>query len=375
MAKRSDGIHKRKDGRWEGRYQKGRKPDGKLTYGSVYGYSYTDVRQKLKEAQSTGNIVLYTKGKEKTFDELLALWMQNNKIRLKKGTLNKYQNLIDTHISPTLGEVKLSKLSAPLINGYLSDIAQNGRLDGAGGLSPSYVRSIMLVINAAIKFGSEEELCPALKTPLNKPSISKSEPKILALAEHQALENYLSNNISPEGIGILIALNTGLRIGEVCALRWEDVDISESIIRVRHTVARVQKEEGEGGNTCLIIDTPKTKSSTRDIPINEKLCKTLATFKKQSGYRYVVAKAEGFISPRSFEYRYHSILKRCGIKDINFHALRHTFATRCIEAGVDVKSLSEILGHANVGITLNTYVHSSMDMKRNQLSKLMDLTG
>lgn len=120
----------------------------------------------------------------------------------------------------------------------------------------------------------------------------------------------------------------------------------------------------------MIIDTPKTPASTRDIPISSALLPILASFRSHSSSKYVVSNTNTFLSPRTFEYRYHRLLEETGITPINYHALRHTFATRCIEAGVDVKSLSEMLGHANVGVTLNTYVHSSMELKRKQLEKL-----
>ena len=138
---------------------------------------------------------------------------------------------------------------------------------------------------------------------------------------------------------------------------------------MRHTVARV-KSEDSSNTTHLIIDTPKTKASIRDIPISSALLPILIKMKEKSISPYVISDTNSFVSPRTYEYRYHRILDKCNIQSVNYHTLRHTFATRCIEAGVDVKSLSEMLGHANVGITLNTYVHSSMEMKRSQLEKL-----
>ena len=164
-------------------------------------------------------------------------------------------------------------------------------------------------------------------------------------------------------------MNTGLRISEVCALRWNDIDFEAEILHVRSTVARVK---GEGGDcaTKLIIDRPKTKASLRDIPISRKLMGALISLYKKRKSEYVVSKKVGFVSPRTYEYRFHKIMMQYDMPAVNYHALRHTFATRCIELGVDVKTLSEILGHANVSITLNTYVHSSMERKREQLEKL-----
>lgn len=369
MSKRGDNIRKRKDGRWEGRYKKGRKPDGSIQYGSIYGKSYREVKSRLSEIAKTP---LFTPSspKEKTFSDVLELWMENSQIRLKGGTINKYRNMIDTHIAPELGNVKISAVSSTLINNYLRQKLQNGRLDNKGGLSPSYVRSIMLIINAAIKFAVAEQLCPPLKTPILKPSNSKTEITVLSVEEQKKLENYLCCELDSTKAGVFISLHTGLRIGEVCALSWDDIDFKNKVIKIRHTVARVRNDDGTKKLTKLIIDGPKTQSSARDIPISTSLLPILEEAHMLSVSSYVISENAQFTSPRTYEYRYHRLLDKSGIASVNYHTLRHTFATRCIEAGVDVKSLSEILGHSNVGITLNTYVHSSMDLKRTQLEKL-----
>ena len=159
MSKRGDNIRKRKDGRWEGRYKKGRGIDGKILYGSVYGKSYREVKERLSEINKQPTQTSLPKGREKTFGEVLNLWMSHNRIRLKGGTINKYQSLIDTHIMPELGLIRITELTATHINSFLDQKLTSGRIDGAGGLSPSYVRSIMLVINAAIKYAVDEQLC------------------------------------------------------------------------------------------------------------------------------------------------------------------------------------------------------------------------
>lgn len=372
MAKRGDNIHKRKDGRWEGRYKKGRRPDGSIQYGSVYGKSYAEVKNKLKNILTYNTINPAHKFCKKTFGEILNMWMDNNRIKLKGATINKYQNLIDTHILPTLGHIKITELTATIINTFLSEKLKCGRLDKKGGLSPTYVKSIMLIINAAIQYAVQEKYCSPLNTPICKPVDSKTEIQILSLDEQRRLDAYLRLEKNPTNIGILLSLHMGLRLGEICALSWNDVDFTNQIIKVRHTVARVRDQSLQlGRKTCLIIDRPKTKASIRDIPIPSSLLPELYFWNKTSTSKYVVSEKDTFVSPRTFEYRYHCILSKSGVKSVNYHALRHTFATRCIEAGVDIKSLSEILGHSNVGVTLNTYVHSSIEMKRTQLEKLI----
>lgn len=247
----------------------------------------------------------------------------------------------------------------------------NGRLDGTGGLSASYVSSIMIIVSSAISFAVAEQMCQPLKTPIYKPQPEKCELEILSFEEQLLIEQHIRYNLTPTNIGILISLYTGLRIGEICALTWDDIDLVNQVIHVRHTVARVKNDLKESrAKTRLIIDEPKTKASKRDIPIPSAILPALLEYRSISCSNFVVSDKATFVSPRTFEYRYHRVLERCGVGSINYHALRHTFASRCIAVGVDVKSLSEILGHGDSTITLNTYVHSSIDLKRCQMEKL-----
>lgn len=371
MSKRGENIHKRKDGRWEGRYIKFRRPDGKIHYGSVYGKTYRETKEKLRMTSTTVQYSSKSPKDDMYYKELLDMWLNNNRVRLKQATLTKYQNIITTHIIPELGDVKLSHLNAANINSFLANKLENGRLDRTGGLAPSYVRSIMLVITASIKFATNEQLMEPLKSPIYKPSIEKKEYLILTRDEQKKLEQYIRYEPDNTKLGILLSLYAGLRIGEVCALTWDDIDLKNKIIYVRHTVARIKTEiSTETVSTKLIIDAPKTKASMREIPITANLHGILLSQFKVSVSPYVISDTNNFVNPRTFEYRYHRVLKECGVSSVNFHILRHTFASRCVEAGVDVKSLSEILGHGNVSITLNTYVHSSMEQKREQLEKL-----
>lgn len=301
--------------------------------------------------------------------EAVSLWQKANIHRYKGATALKYENLINNHILPVLGECPLSALNTGLLADFMNNKLRHGRVDHTGGLSPSYVRSIMLVILEIMDFAAEENMCAALKTKIRKPAAETHKPEILDVHMQTHLEKQLLLCPDETGVGILLSLNTGLRIGEICALRWTDIDLKNAVLHIRSTVARVKNTEGENA-TKLIIDKPKTSSSVRDIPIPERLMSVLLPLYAKRRSEYVISDREGFVSPRTYEYRFHRVLKENHIKPVNYHALRHTFATRCIEHGVDVKTLSEILGHANVAITLNTYVHSSMERKREQLEKL-----
>lgn len=366
MARRGENIRKRKDGRWEGRYISERDAEGRAIYKSLYGKTYHDVRLKLLAAQKpvekTHNMTT-----EVLFGEVLERWLVINKIKLKGATAYKYRYMLDSHILPKLGNVSISRLSSVLINEFLDEKLKNGRLDGRGGLSAAYVRSMQLMIQSAIHYAEEEGLCGPKRIHVFSPQDLSKELRVLSKAEQERLETYIFENLDFWKLGILISLYTGLRIGETCALSWKDVDFENEIIYVRFTVARMKTE---GRSSSFVLDKPKTKTSFRKVPISSKLMPALQAMYEKAGGDYILSDKTSFLSPRTYEYRYHQLLKECGIPDINYHGLRHTFATRCIEAGVDVKSLSEILGHANVNITLNTYVHSSMELKRTQLEKL-----
>lgn len=370
MPKRGDNIHKRKDGRWEGRYKIGQLESGKTKYASVYGKTYTEVKNKLTNAQSCAIIPAGVSRNKISFSKILFLWMENNKQNYKGATEHKYLYLIEKHIIPELGTIPISQIDSLTINRFIDKKASVGRLDKKGGLSPSYLKTISFIIQSAITFAVREKYRLPLGSTINKPANRRKDLQILSKREQSDFEIYLTDELDYTRLGILMCLHTGLRLGEVCALTWNDIDLNDNIIHIRHTISRVRNNQsGRTTETTLIVETPKTQSSIRDIPISSKLLPHLKEMKQHTSNHYVLSNTNTFLSPRTLEYRFNKLLDNCGISIINFHALRHTFATRCIEAGVDVKSLSEILGHANVGITLNTYVHSSMETKRNQIEK------
>lgn len=369
MPRRGDNIRKRKDGRWEARYSLV-DPHGQATkYGSVYGHTYQEAKEKrdriIKEGPRLPSVA------DPSFSDVLLSWQSANQVRLKESSVSRYQILIDTHIIPELGHLQISQLTTPILNRFLSTKLNHGRLDGSGGLAASYVRSIALVISSAIKHGVSEGICAPLPTSITKPAQSKPEISVLNIDVQEKLEQELQHDITPDKLLIYITLYTGLRIGEACALRWDDIDLESKAIYVRQTVSRKWEINNGVKHSVLTIDTPKTKASLRCIPICSKLYTILKHFPYKRQHGFILATADNqFTSPRTFEYKYKKVLKSCGLCPVNYHCLRHTFATRCVEKGVDIKSLSEILGHANASITLNTYVHSSLEMKRIQLEKI-----
>lgn len=369
MAKRGDNIHRRKDGRWEGRIKTGNYENGKTKYVSLYAPSYRAIRQKMDDYKS-GSALPAKQRQNITLGDLLSLWYRHEEPLRKSATSFKYQRLIDKHILPEIGSIKVVEITSGLIDEFCNNKMKNGRLDGGGKLATSYVKTILLIIRNALQYGADEGLCPEVR--LNSIKVTKEvqNRRIFSREEQKRLREYLEKDTDPTKLGILLSLYTGSRIGELCALRWNDIDLKDNIIHIRHTVSRIPCESGEENRISrLVIDTPKTASSYRDIPIPSVLLPVLRSQKKGKTEEYLLSGDTRFLSPRTFEYRYQKILSDCRIDRAGFHTLRHTFATRCIETGVDAKTLCELLGHSNVSITLNTYVHSSMELKRKQLEK------
>lgn len=379
MPRRGENIRKRKDGRWEARFIKRYDSDGRAVYGSVYGKTYFEAKKKQTEALEKLSLnALPVNDHEITVREVLFLWLNNNRIRLKEQTYAKYLYLIENHIIPILGNTKIKKLESIIINNFLLEKSRNGRLDGKGGLSPSYLQTISFIINAALEFSIKEGYRTALLGEIVKPNkrIYKSELEVLSLYEQSVLEEYLFLEPSEQNIGILLSLYMGLRIGEVCGLKWEDIDFTTQTIHIRHTVERIPKinPKPNDSKTTLVLCEAKSVSSNRIIPIPSNIFPLLSNSRNQN--RFVIkGNTYEYTDPRSYQNSFHKCLDSCKLRSINYHALRHTFATRCIEAGVDIKTLSEILGHASVNITLNTYVHSSLDHKRKQIELLNTIRG
>lgn len=371
MPKRGENIRKRKDGRWEGRYITGKDELGKTKYCSVYGKTYKEVKEKMQLSGYTApqkynqNISLY---------ELIEMWLKNNHINHKNSTQLKYQFIIDNHIKNEIGKIPVNKLSSANINSFLNAKLENGRKDDGKGLSANYVRTMVVIIQSALKFGAQENLCSPLQSPVFKPKIEKKNINILTVSEQRKLEKYILSDMDTTKLGVFLSLYTGLRVGEVCALRWEDIDFNQQVININSTVAKIKCTDGTS-KTKLVIDKAKTKASLRTIPVPIFVCQQLMEIKRNSISEFVISDKSTFLNPRTYEYRFHKILDECGIRNINYHALRHTFATRCIETDGDYKSLSEMLGHSSVAITMDLYVHPSDDIKRKQIEKIAGLTA
>lgn len=369
MARRGDNIHKRRDGRWEGRYKSGYKENGLAKYSSVYAYSYSECKRKLTEAQSNANRAPRITANNVFFSEVLYAWLYTNKVRIKGSTEAKYKNLIDSHIVPKLGGIMIYKLNTDIINGFLNAKLKEGNLKHGSALSPSYVRTMAIIIEASINYAITKGLCTPLKSPINKPVIPKNNISVLSKKTEAILKNKLLHDPSLTSVGTLLALFCGLRIGEVCALKWNDVDFESNMIHINHTVSRVPCTNTDR-KTMLIIASPKTSSSVRSVPLPSSLRSLLLEVFNNSTSEYVISQSNNFVATRTFDYQYRKLLKRYDIGHYNFHTLRHTYATRCAEFGMDAKTLCRLLGHSSPNISLNVYVHPSIDVAKNLVEQI-----
>ena len=374
MPRKGENIYKRKDGRWEGRFIKSRTSTGKAIYGYVYARSYREAKAKLREHPSSciPSPDASLKMNSDLFSSVATDWFDSIKLQIKESTRNKYQNLLDSYILPAYGELPLEHITYDFIENHCNTLLQFGGKNGTG-LSPKTVTDALSVVRNILRFAirkGKTVLCDGSAIQIKH--LSKSM-RVLSKTEQDELCQYLFSDLDSCNIGILVCLFTGLRVGEICALRWEDISFADHTIHVHNTLQRVQNRSGSGPKTKIVVTTPKSDCSIRTIPIPEFLIKILAKH-QTSPKGYLLTNCESkFVEPRTMQNRFKRALKKSGIESANFHAIRHTFATRCIELGFDVKTLSEILGHATVNITMNRYVHPTLELKKENMERLSSL--
>lgn len=380
MPRRGENIRKRKDGRWEGRIIIGYDLSGKARYRSVYGHSYQEVKEKKNLLAISGRNEGYSssgqgKGNLRlTFAQVMEEWLDSRKDSIKTSTYTQYSFMLNKYILPELGAQPLFSLSSDMLNEFLKNKLYSGRTDGKGGLSPKTVADIRSIVLQGISYAGERKYPCAVDTKIFYPKTRQPNIDVLTKAEQNKLEQTLFQSSDPIRLGIMIALYGGLRIGEVCALQWGDFNYTAGTVQVSKTLIRIKDLTRDSGRkTKVIIDKPKTEHSNRIIPLPSFLLEFMRQEAKGENC-YVLTGTAEYVEPRLCLKQYKQVLEQAGLPPFTFHALRHTFATRCVESGFEIKALSEILGHSNVSTTLQRYVHPSIECKREQMERLEKLS-
>lgn len=357
---------------FKNRHGCGYRSECKTKYRYIHRKTYNKAKRSSCQNKSTMKPVVKIKSKTfVTYRDLIEAWLISAKLRTKESTYACYTHLVRTHISPYLGYYFISEITAPLVESFIQQQLISGRLDKKGGLSPKSVSDILTIIKNTIeyaKYAGVDIDCDLKRIMIKK---KEKEMRVLTYDEQNSLLKVLLKNTDLYKLGVLISLYTGIRIGELCALNWEDICVSKGTLKIRKTMQRVQDTAADAiSKTKVIITEPKSRCSMREIPLPSFLLNIIQRFSASPSAYVLTGEADKYIEPRRMQNYFKSYVSESGIDHANFHSLRHTFATRCIEVGFDLKSLSEILGHANVNITLNRYVHSSFDLKRYNMNKL-----
>ena len=366
MPRKGENIYKRKDGRWEGRYIKEYDSHNKAKYASVYAPTYTEVKQKLNDAKHE-KIQIHRNSNEYCIECFAAKWLINMKPQVKHSTYVKYSNIVNNHIIPELGSKKIKDITTDLMRNYVTNKLQKGNIVTNGPLSPKTVKDIISVIKLIVKYSGSDSRCNFDSLIIKSSATSEAE---MSRDVQSILTSFLLDRTDYTKLGVLLFLYTGIRIGELCAIRFDDIVINEKIIRITKTMQRLQTFSDTNKKTEIVITEPKSMSSQRVIPIPNFLMDIILKLDYKSSNYILTGRSDKLIEPRTLEYKFKAYLKECGLKNYKFHQLRHRFASQCVELGFDIKSLSEILGHASVNITLNRYVHSSIELKRANMDKL-----
>ena len=299
----------------------------------------------------------------KTIREIAAAWKEYKRPYVKQSTMAAYVLILENHILPTFGED--NSLPEQSVQAFVLHKIESG-------LSTKSVKDILIVLKMVMKFGVKKEWMTYYEWDIKYPPNSENKVlDVLSVSNHRKILNHIQSHFTFMGLGIYISLSTGLRIGEICALKWSDINVTDGILTVNRTIERIYIIEGEKKHTELVINTPKTKNSCREIPMNKELLGMLKPLKKvvNDDY-YILTNDERPTEPRTYRNYYKRLMEKLDIPKLKYHGLRHSFATRCIEVGCDYKTVSVLLGHSNISTTLNLYVHPNMEQKKRCIDKV-----
>lgn len=364
MKRTGENIYRRKDGRWEGRYIKGRKDNGNICYGYVYSRNFSDVKKKLFTYKMQYKEQYINRGKHiyhmDTFTTWAIGWLSRQEKKVKPNTLISYENKLKNNLIPLIGNKPLARLTSSDIQKCIDTL--NARL------APSTVRANIRVLKSCLNEAIRKDLLST--NPLNHialPSVPKKAVKAFTNDEQNRICKVVKTN---KDLPILVALYTGLRIGEIAGLKWNDINWDDQVIIVRNNLQRLRKEVHQS-KTELVNASLKTSLSHRVVPLGKTLSNQLQDLKEVSISEFVFTfKNNEPLDPRTIRNRFTKVKQKADVSDLPFHALRHTFATRCIEKGVSVTTISALLGHQSAKMTLDTYTNSFISEKRAAIAKL-----
>lgn len=363
MARRGENIYKRKDGRYEGRYVIGKTKEGRTKFGYVYGKQYLTVYNVLirKKAALLKNCP-GNSGAKIRLSEWMENWLENEqRMRVRRSSYQTYLNSYRGHIRPHLGNIPLYHLTSAHVLEFLDALESEG-------LAPGTIKRIFRLLRSGLKNAQEEGLI--CKNPCRKIKFredERPEQPVLSLRQQQLFHNCAA---AAKDIPSLLGLYTGMRLGEICALKWTDIDWQQKQIAVRRTVQRMANTGPTSRRTELFVGPPKSASAYRMMPVPDFILHLLKEQRNNSVSSYLFGRGERPADPRTIQRRFQHFTKACGISHIHFHTLRHSFATRLLETGVDVKTVSTLLGHSSVRTTLDSYTHITPDRQRRAVGRL-----
>lgn len=300
---------------------------------------------------------------QKRFLELTKLWKVDKKQYVKRSSFSAYTLLIENHLLPTFGEKH--EIEEPDVQAFVFQKLEIG-------LSQKTVKDILIVLKMILKFGAKHKWMEYRPFDIQFPTQrEKYNIEVLNRADQKKIMHYVQEHFTFRNLGVYICLSAGMRIGEVCALTWEDIDTDNGIINVRRTIQRIYVVEDGIRKTELILDTPKTKNSIREIPMSKDLLRMLKPIKRIVNKSFFVLTNDAKpTEPRTYRSYYKNLMRALGMPELKFHGLRHSFATRCIESNCDYKTVSVLLGHSNISTTLNLYVHPNLEQKKKAIEQM-----
>ncbi len=301
--------------------------------------------------------------KQKTLSEVVNLWKADKKQYVKKSSYSAYVLLIENHLLPVFGEK--SSVEEADVQAFVLQKLESG-------LSQKTIKDILIVLKMVLKFGAKNKWLEYIPFEIKYPTErEKHHIEVLSRTHQKKIMNYIQEHFTFRNLGIYICLCSGMRIGEICALTWDDIDTDNGVIYINRTIQRIYVIENGNKKTELILDTPKTKNSIREIPMNRDLIKIIKPIKKIVNSSFFVLTNDAKpTEPRTYRSYYKTLMKYLDIPELKFHGLRHSFATRCIESKCDYKTVSVLLGHSNISTTLNLYVHPNMEQKKKAINQM-----